>query len=158
MKQALISRLPSPSGITSPRHKTFSCRHSISWNVGFLHYVTPPLSCCMVEEPIISRNPTWAKYTDLNTIWITNRIRLLQCICIDCMLHGPSHLNNQQPNLPVWIPATQDILEQVGDITCVLRFSWSDEMKSWRCKVKDKTYIFAMDVTRKPHSFPLFLF
>jgi hypothetical protein len=50
------------------------------------------------------------------------------------------------------------ILEQVGDITCVLRFSWSDEMKSWRCKVEDKTYIFAMDVTRKPHSFPLFLF
>jgi hypothetical protein len=50
------------------------------------------------------------------------------------------------------------ILEQVGDIICVLRFSWSDEMKSWRCKVKIKTYIFAMDVTSKPHSFPLFLF
>jgi hypothetical protein len=33
------------------------------------------------------------------------------------------------------------ILERAGDIICVLRFSWNEEMKSWRCKVEDKTYI-----------------
>jgi hypothetical protein len=45
-------------------------------------------------------------YTDLNTIWITNWVRLPQCIWIDSMLHSPGQLNSQQPNLPVWIPAT----------------------------------------------------
>jgi hypothetical protein len=39
------------------------------------------------------------------------------------------------------------ISEKAGDIICVLRFSWNDEMKSWRCKVEDPTYIFAVHVT-----------